>query len=147
MFWDCVQPDPPHQPQEAVSRQDCKCYSLLSWPWLTGVWRRVKQASLMSEKLRSEKFFISKCKEGDHINLKLWVDCRACAAFSDPGSQHDHCPLSRKRNESILWGESRGDWRWTDNRIKDCQIWALKGERSKLSPLICGGQSRHEQPP
>lgn len=96
------------------------CYDLD--PWQTGMWQR----SLVSEKLSSEKFFTRKCKEGVHIN---GMPCNA--AFSDPGS---HCLLSHKRKESTLWVEKSGNWGWIDNRIRDYQVWALKGERSKLSP-------------
>lgn len=62
------------------------------------------------------------------------MEHHVCAAFSDPGNRHDHCPLSHKREESTLWVEKRGDWGWIDNRIKDYQVWALRGERWKLSP-------------
>lgn len=46
--------------------------------WLTSMWQRVKQGSLMSEKLRAEKkFSASKYKERNYINIKLWVEYRA----------------------------------------------------------------------
>lgn len=96
---------------------------LLLWPWpltdrhvteVFGVW-----------KIKFRKV-LYKCKEGVHIN---GMPCNA--AFSDPGS---HCLLSHKRKESTLWVEKSGNWGWIDNRIRDYQVWALKGERSKLSP-------------
>lgn len=97
--------------------------SFLSWPWLKDMWHRVKQEA---ENLRSEKFFTFKCKEGDYINLNLGVECHVNAAFSDPGSWHDHW-LWVTRNESMLRGEKREDWWWINNRINEHQVWALKG--------------------
>lgn len=87
MFWNCVCLYLSHQPQEAISRQESKCYSQPFIMTLTGMWPRVKQESLMLKKLRAQKrFFTSKWKEGDYINIKLWVENHGQAAFLTLGA-------------------------------------------------------------
>lgn len=94
---------PPHPRRLFLGKMANVTHSFLSWPWLTGLWCRVKQGA---EKLRSEKFFPFKCKEGDYINLNLGVEYHVNAVFSDPGSGHDHCPwVTRETN--LSWEERK----------------------------------------